>query len=108
MDEPIAELIQAAKLLPNVKFVMTWFAERLPVDARDGLPQNLVLSGFLENKEFCALFSQAGAALVMTTREGTQPSASSEAIVLEVPLIVSDLQTTRKLYKEMPVYCLSS
>ena len=40
----------------------------------------------------------------MTTREGTQPSAASEAISLEIPLIVSDLDTTRKLYKNTPVY----
>ena len=49
-------------------------------------------------------FSQASAALVLTTREGTQPSAASEAIVLGIPLIVSDLNTTRKLYEDMPIY----
>ncbi len=103
-DEPIEELFQAAESLPAVKFLMTWFAERLPQEIRDRVPSNLVLTGYLDDGDFNALFSQASAVLVMTTREGTQPSAASEAIVLGVPLIVSDLQTTRRLYEDVPVY----
>ena len=107
-DEPIRELIQAAKLLPETKFVMTWFAEKMPEDIRDSLPNNLVLTGYLSEKAFNTVFSHAGAALVLTTREGTQPSGASEAIVLGVPLIISDMKTTRKLYEDMPVYVENS
>lgn len=103
-DEPIDELIQAAASMPEINFVMTWFAERLPQEVRNSLPSNLVLTGYLDDTDFNAIFSQATAALVLTTREGTQPSAASEAIVLGVPLIVSDLKTTRRLYQDMPVY----
>jgi len=103
-DEPISELFQAASSLPERKFVMTWFAEKLPQELRDVLPHNLILTGYLDDSSFNAIFSQAGAALVLTTREGTQPSAASEAISLGIPLIISDLETTRKLYKDMPVY----
>jgi len=107
-DEPIKELFEAIRLTPNVKFVMTWFAEKLPIEIRNKLPSNLVLTGYLDDIDFNAIFSQASAALVLTTREGTQPSAASEAIVLGVPLIVTDLQTTRKLYEDMPIYIENS
>jgi len=103
-DEPIIELIQAAESMPQVYFVMTWFSEKLPLRTRKTLPPNLVLTGYLNDKDFNTLFSQATAALVLTTREGTQPSGASEAIALGVPLIVSDLKTTRKLYENMPIY----
>lgn len=103
-DEPISELFQAAESLPQTKFVMTWFAEKLPSQLRDSVPPNLVLTGYLDDNSFNTLFSQAGAALVLTIREGTQPSAASEAISLGVPLIVSDLKTTKKLYEDVPVY----
>ena len=103
-DEPIRELVQAAKLLPHTKFVMTWFAEKMPDDIRNNLPDNLLLTGYLDEKVFNTVFSHAGSALVLTTREGTQPSGASEAIVLGIPLIISDMETTRKLYGDMPVY----
>jgi glycosyltransferase involved in cell wall biosynthesis len=103
-DEPIIELIQVARLMPKIKFVMTWFPERLPLDTRDSMPTNLILTGYLHEKVYNCVFSQAGMALVLTTREGTQPSGASEAIALSVPLIVSDLETTRKLYDDAPIY----
>ena len=103
-DEPISELFQAANLMPQIKFVMTWFSEKLPQNMRNSIPGNLVLTGYLDDSEFNAVFSQAGAALVLTNREGTQPSAASEAIVLSVPLVLSDLKTTRKLYEDIPIY----
>lgn len=103
-DEPISEFIEAVASLPDVQFVMTWFAEKLSPELRSKLPPNLILTGYLDDHDFNAIFSQASAALVLTTREGTQPSAASEAIVLGIPLIVSDLNTTRKLYEDMPIY----
>lgn len=103
-DEPIGELFQAARSMPGIRFVMTWFSEKLARNVRESMPENVVLTGYLDDSGFNSLFSQAGAALVLTTREGTQPSAASEAIMLSVPLVLSDLKTTRKLYGDMPVY----
>jgi len=103
-DEPIHELIQAATELPGIIFVMTWFAEKLPPDVRNSLPPNLVLSGYLDDEDFNTLFSESTAALVLTAGGGTQPSPASEPIVLDIPLIVSDLNTTRQLYDDMPRY----
>ncbi len=103
-DEPISELIRAAETMPETVFVMTWFAEKLPADIKDNLPSNLVLTGYLNDNDFTAMFSQAAAALVLTTREGTQPSGATEAVALGVPLILSDLKTTRRLYEDMPIY----
>jgi hypothetical protein len=103
-DEPINELIKAASTIPQIKFVMTWFAEKLTLDIRNKMPPNLVLTGYLQDDEYNMVFAQAAAALVLSTREGTQPSGASEAISLEIPLIVSDLATTKKLYGDMPIY----
>lgn len=107
-DEPIEELFEAARDMPETLFVMTWFAEKMSSELRHVLPANLVLTGYLDSNAFNTIFSQAGAALVLTTREGTQPSAASESIALGVPLIISDLNTTRKLYKDVPIYIENS
>ena len=91
-------------MMSDIYFVMTWFPDRLPQKIRNKIPPNLILTGYLEDKDFNTIFSKAFAAIVLTTREGTQPSGASEAIALGIPLIVSDLKTTRKLYGDMPVY----
>jgi glycosyltransferase involved in cell wall biosynthesis len=103
-DEPIRDLFEAIGAVPDTLFVMTWFAEKLPADLRAQSPQNLRFTGFLPEPEFNALFANAKAALVLTTREGTQPSGAAEAISLGIPLIVSELVTTKRLYNEAPVF----
>ena len=51
-DEPIRELFEAAESTPQTKFVMTWFAEKLPPELRNILPPNLVLTGYLDSDAF--------------------------------------------------------
>lgn len=104
IDEPIKELFAAARLIPNVLFVITWFADRLPPDLRQQTPENMRFTGFLPEAEFNALYAYARAAVVLTTREGTQPSGAAEAISLGIPLVVSELRTTTRLYGEAPVF----
>jgi len=103
-DEPVAEMFEAARSCPDVAFVMTWFPERLPAQLKSATPPNLNMTGFLPVEDFNDLFAHAAASLVLTTREGTQPSAASESMVLNVPLIVSDMETAHKLYGDAPVY----
>lgn len=103
-DEPIGELFEAAATLPDVLFVMTWYAHKLPEAFRDKAPANVRFTGFLDEPEFNTLYAKANAAIVLTTREGTQPSGASEAIAFGVPLVVSDIATTRRLYGDSPVY----
>ncbi len=103
-DEPLEELAEAARLTPHVKYVTTWFVERLSASLKNKMPENILFTGFVETDDFNCLFAHAGAVLSLTTREGTQPSAASEAVAFEVPLVLSDLDTTRKLYKDAPVF----
>jgi glycosyltransferase involved in cell wall biosynthesis len=103
-DEPIAEFIDAVRSLPDIKFAMTWFTERLPEELRHNLPDNLVFTGYLEIDEFNDLFMRAGAAISLTTQKGTQPSAAAEAVAFGIPIILSDTETARLLYRDVPVF----
>lgn len=103
-DEPIEEFFDAAREVSESLFVVTWFADKLPVNMRIKAPDNIRFTGFLDEPDFNSLYANANAALVLTTREGTQPSGASEAISLGVPLVVSDIRTTRHLYADNPVY----
>jgi hypothetical protein len=104
LDEPLAEVFEAIGLMPDIRFVMTWYFEKLSVAVRNSLPSNLILTGFLELNDFNQLFSNAGVALVLTKRDGTQLSGMHEAMAFAIPAVVSDLRTTRFLYKDTPIY----
>jgi glycosyltransferase involved in cell wall biosynthesis len=104
LDEPLQEMLEAARLLPDIRFVMTWYSEKLPKQMRETLPANVILTGFLEVGDYNYLFANAGIALVLTKHEAVQLSAMQEAMAFEIPAVVSDLKTTRFLYKDYPVY----
>ncbi len=104
VDEPLDELFEAARQNPDIPLVTTWYYERLPQETRDAAPENIIFTGFLAEKEFSAVYAHAKGAVVLTTREGTQPSGATESISLEVPLIVSDIKTTRKLYEGYAIF----
>ena len=103
-DEPIEEVFRAASRLPDLTFVFTWFAERLPAKFRAAAPPNVLFCGYQSLDAFNAIFANAAAAVVLTTREGTQPSGAAEAMALEVPLVLSNLRTTRRINKRAAVY----
>jgi glycosyltransferase involved in cell wall biosynthesis len=103
-DEPTEEFFNAARQLPEMKFVLTGYLEKVPVHKQKLAPPNVRYTGFLKEDEFNALYKNAQMAIVLSTREGTQPSGASEAISLGVPLIVTDLKTTRKIYKDTVLF----
>jgi glycosyltransferase involved in cell wall biosynthesis len=103
-DEPLTEVFEAIRLTPEIQFVMTWYFEKLTKTMRKNIPSNLKLTGFLKIDDFNQLFSNAGIALVLTNRDGTQLSGMHEAMAFGIPAVISDLTTTRFLYKNAPVY----
>jgi glycosyltransferase involved in cell wall biosynthesis len=103
-DEPLKEAIAAMEMLPEVKFVVTWYQEKISGTIKKTFPSNLLLTGYLPPDKFNILFAQSGVALVLTSNEATQLSGMQEAMAFEIPAIVSDLKTTRFLYKSYPVY----
>lgn len=103
-DEPIEEVIKAANILPHIKFVMTWYSEKLPSATRNNLPSNVILTGYLNIDDFNQLFANAGIALILTKWENIQLNGMQEAMAFVIPAVVSDLNTARFLYKDAPVY----
>ena len=104
VDEPIIPLFEAASEHADLLFVMTWFEDRVPRNIIQRAPSNMHFSGFLAEPDFNTLFANAFAAIVLSTRDGTQPSGAAEAIALGIPLVISDLATTRRLYGDAPIF----
>lgn len=103
-DEPVEAMVEAARRLPDVRFLMTgkpgsgW--QRLP----EVLPPNLTLTGFLSPSDYGALLRQAGVVVALTTDQHTMLRAGYEAIYHGSPVIVSDTEVLRAAFDEGAVH----
>ncbi|MGU3541080.1 glycosyltransferase [Methylobacterium sp. A54F] len=98
-DEPVLEVIAAARLVPEIDFLATGdsrsAAKRsLPTD----LPPNFRLTGFLEADAYERLIAGSLGMLCLTTEDGIQLSAASEAVGFGKPMIISDTSLLRSLF----------
>lgn len=109
-DEPVVEMLQAIAKSPDVKFVITKRPEQVQakLPANMALPDNLICTGFLSEEDFNTYLTTTQAVLVLTTREGTQPSGAIEAMGARRGLILSDVNTARILFSDLAVFCENS
>jgi glycosyltransferase involved in cell wall biosynthesis len=103
-DEPIANILAAAKLLPDVHFHMTGNPKWLAPALRDALPPNVRLTGFLSDAAYGSLISRADAVMTLTTRDHTMLRGAWEAIYQGTPVIVSNWGILRESFDEGAVH----
>jgi hypothetical protein len=97
-DEPTEALVDAARGAP-------W---RLLITGRPTrqieLPDNVRLSGYLDDPAYAAVLRSADAVVVLTTREDTLLSGAWEATALARPLLVSGTRSLRETFGEEADY----
>lgn len=99
-DEPISEVFQAAKLAPDITFVITG---RFQNSTKNGhsiecVPDNVVMPGFIPLEQFDELLRHADIILGLTKVEGIQLSVCNEALGYGKALIVSNTELLVKLF----------
>ena len=99
-DEPIAAMLEAARLVPDVRFFMTGNPRHLSADVAASLPPNVTLTGFVSTEAFGGLLTQADAVMTLTTRDHTMLRGAYEAIYQGTPVIVSDWPILREFFAE--------
>ncbi|BCS33204.1 hypothetical protein TBR22_A24310 [Luteitalea sp. TBR-22] len=99
-DEPIAEMLQAAALLPDVRFFMTGNPKHLSADLKARVPANVTLTGFVTTEAFGGLLTGADVVMTLTTRDHTMLRGAYEAIYQGTPVIVSDWPILREFFAE--------
>lgn len=104
-DEPIAEVMTAARLAPELSFIITGRPDRAAKNGHDlsDLPANLRLPGFLSVEVFDDLLRDADVVLGLTREEGIQLSVCNEALGFQRPLVTSDTAILRELFSEAAV-----
>lgn len=89
-DEPIYEVIQAAKDLPEVRFYITGKLDKQDPQIINSHHANIHFTDFLPDEEYYGLLDQAHAIICLTTRDNTMQRGACEALSMEKPIITSN------------------
>jgi len=98
VDEPILEVMEAARNLPDVHFYVTGNPAKASAELQAARPENVTFTGFLSNEEYSGLLRSVSAIMVLTTFDFTMQRGGSEAITVGKPLITSDFPVLRKVF----------
>jgi glycosyltransferase involved in cell wall biosynthesis len=99
-DEPVGEMFAAARLLPDVTFLVTGNPKHLAADLKQDLPPNVRLTGFIPDAAYAGLLTGADVVMTLTTRDHTMLRAAYEAIYQGTPVIVSDWPILRQSFDD--------
>lgn len=104
-DEPIQEVLEAARIAAECTFVITGRTDRAQQNGHrlDNLPKNVVLAGYLPLELFDDLLREANVVLGLTLVEGIQLSVCNEALSFGRPLVTSNTQILNCLFGEAAV-----
>lgn len=103
-DEPIEQIVQAARKMSDVRFYMTGNPKFLDSKLKSDLPENVTLTGFLSDSAYGSLVQKASAVMTLTSRNHTMLRAAYEAIYQETPVIVSNWPLLQKSFDRGTVH----
>lgn len=98
-DEPIAELLDAARKVPDVTVLITGDSRRCKEqNLIEDAPHNVSFLGYLSRGDFEALIVNCDGVVAFTRFEGIQLSVCGEAVGCGKPMLTSDTSTLRALF----------
>lgn len=103
-DEPIEQLLEAARRTPGVRYVVTGNPKRAHQGLVAGAPPNVEFPGFISKRDFDALLHSCDLLVGLTTLEGVQLSAANEGVAAGKPMVLSHTQTLRSLFAGASVF----
>jgi glycosyltransferase involved in cell wall biosynthesis len=98
LDEPIAEIFEAARQLPQVIFYVTGDPQRASSKLLARKPDNVVLTGFLRGGAYSGLLHNVHGIIVLTNTLNSLTCGAYEALSLVKPTIVSDTPEMRRCF----------
>ena len=103
-DEPITEVLQAARMLPKIEFYLTGDYTRASKRLEKSVSQNVILTGYLNRSDYAALLRSADTIIALTKRDNTMLSGANEAFALSKPLITSGWPSLKNYFGSAAIY----
>lgn len=104
-NEPVAEAIEAARLLPGIEFRFTGDPALVPQQVRAGAPANAILTGYLAYPVFLGELLAADVVAVFSTDPRIMNRAAFEAVGLGRPLVLSELPALKTRFGMAALFC---
>lgn len=104
-DEPIAEIVEAARRLPEVRFSVTGDIRRCPAAIRNTAPSNLTFTGYISMTDYINMLYSSDLAVILTTQDHTMQRGAYESVSLEVPIVTSDWPLLRETFSGGGEFC---
>jgi glycosyltransferase involved in cell wall biosynthesis len=98
-DEPIGAVLEAARQVTDIEFVITGSVRRATVDV-GAAPANVIFSDFLPEPRYHALLAGADAVMCLTTRDHTMQRGACEALSHGRPIVTSDWPLLRAYFRK--------
>jgi glycosyltransferase involved in cell wall biosynthesis len=99
-DEPIKEVFEAARLLPDLRILITGDPTHLPPSLRNQVPPNVQLIGLLPFRAYQRVVYTSDAVMALTTEPTSAMRAAFEAVWAGRPLVVSNWPLLAELFPE--------
>jgi len=105
-DEPVEEVVLAARRLPDIHFDITGDFQGSPHfgSIQSNYPQNVSFTGYIANDDYYALLSAADVIISLTTDDHTFQSGANESLWLSKPIITSDWDVLRCYFSQGTVH----
>jgi glycosyltransferase involved in cell wall biosynthesis len=103
-DEPVEEILEAAKNIPDCDFYVTGRISRASPEIIKNKPNNVLLTDFLSEPAYIGLLNKVDAIMVLTKRDLTMVCGAYESIAVEKPLITSDWPVLRNYFSQGTLY----
>jgi glycosyltransferase involved in cell wall biosynthesis len=97
-DEPTAEVVEAARLVPGADVLITGDVRKCPAPLLKSAPPNVIFTGFLKGHDYERALEQADAVLVLTRHPLAVNRGAYEAVYFERPLVISDMPALTPLF----------
>lgn len=100
-DEPIEEILGAARRTPRLQWVFTGNA---PESVKVSAPPNVVFTGFVTDDGYLELLSESAVVIALTNRPHTMQRAGYEALSFGIPQVTSRFPELQDFLGDAAVY----
>ena len=103
-DEPLGEVLDAARAVPDVQFLITGNTQRGDRAVLNSASSNVRFTGFVPDADYYATMRASDAVMCLTTRDNTMQRGACEALSLGRPIITSDWPLLRDYFSKGTVH----
>jgi glycosyltransferase involved in cell wall biosynthesis len=97
-DEPVWEVIEAARLVPEADFVITGSEDKRPPGLAEQAPDNVTFPGFLPLPRYHEALAEAHVVMTLDTRPEAVSRSAYDAVWARRPLVLSGGPQMRELF----------